>query len=75
MIALLIFCCFTDKMCVISFFLDGHEGKRRNPRNVIRPDPRGVVGGWGTLIGRLRNWTTSLSFWWMRSISERGNDI
>lgn len=58
MIALLIFCCFTDKMCVISFFLDGHEGKRRNPRNVIRPDPRGVVGGGETLIGRLRNWTT-----------------
>lgn len=33
-------------MCVISFFFkNGHEGKRRNPRNVIRPDPRGVVGG------------------------------
>lgn len=62
-------------MCVISFFFkNGHEGKRRNPRNVIRPDPGGVVGG-GTLIGRLRNWTTSLSFWWMGSISERDNDI
>lgn len=37
-----------------------------------------IRGGWwggGTLIGRLRNWTTSLSFWWMGSISERDNDI
>lgn len=62
-------------MCVISFFLKmDMKDKRRNPLNVIRPDPRGVVGG-GTLIGRLRNWTTSLSFWWMGSISERDNDI
>lgn len=75
MIALLIFCCFTDKMCVISFFLDGHEGKRRNPRNVIRPDPRGVVGGGKHLLVGYVTGQLTLSFWWMRSISERGNDI